>query len=140
VLRARLGESATFLGWLGGDALADAYADADVFLFASETDTFGQAILEAQASGLAVLAVDAGGPGELVEHSCSGLLVPPRADALAEALLELADRPALRERLAGNALDAVRDRTWGDALVQLGDGYARALDAAARGAGAVHAA
>lgn len=139
-LRSRLGESATFLGWLGGDELADAYADADVFLFASETDTFGQAILEAQASGLAVLAVDAGGPAELVEHGSTGLLAPPRADALAEALLELADRPALRERLAGNAVDAVRDRTWDDALVQLGDGYARALAAAGRSVGAVRVA
>ncbi len=138
--RARLGESATFLGWLDGDALADAYADADVFLFASETDTFGQAILEAQASGLAVLAVDAGGPAELVEHGRSGLLASPDGDALARALLELADRPALCERLAGNAVEAVRDRTWGDALVQLGDGYARALVAAGRRRGAVHAA
>ena len=50
LLRARLGEHATFLGWLEGDALADAYASADVFLFASRTDTFGQVLLEAQAS------------------------------------------------------------------------------------------
>src|SRR6185312_10903548 len=61
-LRARLGDAAELLGWLDGDALAHAYANADVFLFASETDTFGQVILEAQASGLPVLAVDAGGP------------------------------------------------------------------------------
>ncbi len=52
-LRERLGETATFLGWLGGDELARAYASADAFLFASQTDTFGQVILEAQASGLA---------------------------------------------------------------------------------------
>lgn len=140
MLRARLGNSAGFLGWLDGDALARAYADADVFLFASETDTFGQAILEAQASGLAVLAVDAGGPGELVAHGRTGLLAPPDPDALAQALLELADRPALRERLGAAAVEAVRDRTWGDALVQLGDGYARALTAAGRAPHAVHAA
>ena len=53
-LRERLGATATFLGWLEGDALARAYASADVFLFASRTDTFGQVILEAQASGLPV--------------------------------------------------------------------------------------
>ena len=61
-LRARLGGAATFLGWLEGDALARAYADADLFLFCSQTDTFGQVVLEAQASGLPVVAVDAGGP------------------------------------------------------------------------------
>ena len=61
-LRERLGEHATFLGWLEGDELARAYASADVFLFASRTDTFGQVLLEAQASGLPVVAVAEGGP------------------------------------------------------------------------------
>jgi glycosyltransferase involved in cell wall biosynthesis len=55
ILRERLGEHATFLGWLGGAELPRAYASADAFLFASRTDTFGQVILEAQASGLPVL-------------------------------------------------------------------------------------
>ena len=58
----RLGERASFLGWLEGEALARAYADRDVFLFPSATDTFGQVILEAQASGLAVVAVAEGAP------------------------------------------------------------------------------
>ena len=65
-LRERLGEHATFLGWLEGDELARAYASADMFLFASRTDTFGQVMLEAQASGLPVVAVAEGGPAELV--------------------------------------------------------------------------
>jgi glycosyltransferase involved in cell wall biosynthesis/predicted metal-dependent phosphoesterase TrpH len=51
-LREQLGDAATFLGWLGGDELARVYASADVFLFPSATDTFGQVILEAQASGV----------------------------------------------------------------------------------------
>ena len=77
-LRERLGRSATFLGWLEGDALAAAYASADLFLFCSQTDTFGQVILEAQASGLPVVAVAAGGPAELVADGRSGVLCPPR--------------------------------------------------------------
>ena len=60
-LRERLGATPTFLGWLEGDALAAAYASADLFLFCSQTDTFGQVILEAQASALPVVAVAAGG-------------------------------------------------------------------------------
>jgi glycosyltransferase involved in cell wall biosynthesis len=64
-LRRRLGSAVTFLGWVEGDRLAQVYASADLFMFASTTDTFGQVILEAQASGLPVLAVDAGGPAEL---------------------------------------------------------------------------
>src|SRR5262249_18020985 len=60
-LRARLGDRATFLGWLDGDDLPRAYASADAFLFASSTDTYGQVILEAAASGLPVVAVAEGG-------------------------------------------------------------------------------
>ncbi|MGB0091402.1 MAG: glycosyltransferase, partial [Solirubrobacteraceae bacterium] len=55
-LRERLGEHATFLGWLSGEELARAYASADVFPFASQTDTFGQVLLEAGASGLPIVA------------------------------------------------------------------------------------
>ena len=98
-LRERLGDAATFLGWLAADALARAYASADVFLFASRTDTFGQVILEAQASGLPVVAVAEGGPTSLIEHGETGLLVPADVEALADALVGLVQRPVLRERL-----------------------------------------
>ena len=65
-LRDRLGDSATLLGWQYGGDLARVYASADVFLFASRTDTFGQVVLEAQASGLPVVAVAEGGPTSLI--------------------------------------------------------------------------
>ena len=90
MLRERLGEHATFLGWLHGQDLARAYASADAFLFASRTDTFGQVILEAQASGLPVVAVAEGGPASLIADGETGMLAPPRADALAAALLAVA--------------------------------------------------
>ena len=122
-LRDRLGAHATFLGWLDRDELAYAYASADVFMFASETDTFGQVVLEAQASGLPVLAVDAGGPASLVEHGRTGLLVPADADALSSALETLAHRPALRRQLSRGALTAVRARTWEAALGRLASAY-----------------
>jgi glycosyltransferase involved in cell wall biosynthesis len=132
-LRERLGDAATFLGWLQGPALARAYASADMFLFPSATDTFGQVVLEAQASGLPVLAVARGGPLSLVEHGVSGLLCEPAADALAAALLELAASPLLRRRLAATALAAARGRTWEGALARLADGYQRAIDPAGGG-------
>jgi len=126
-LRERVGEAATFLGWLAGADLARAYASADIFLFPSRTDTFGQVILEAQASGLPVIAVAAGGPLSLIEDRVSGLLREPDAGALAKAMLELADSPLLRERLARAGLASVAERTWERALERLGDGYGRAL-------------
>jgi glycosyltransferase involved in cell wall biosynthesis/predicted metal-dependent phosphoesterase TrpH len=126
-LRARVGEHATFLGWLEGDALADAYADADLFLFASRTDTFGQVLLEAQASGLPVVAVAEGGPCSIVDDGETGLLRAPDAGALANAVVALAADPRERARLARNARAAVAERTWDRALERLAAGYRRAL-------------
>jgi len=126
-LRERLGERTTFLGWLAGEELARAYASADVFLFASRTDTYGQVIVEAQASGVPVVAVAEGGPVSLIEHGETGLLAPADADALAGEVLRLASETLLHERIRRNALAAVKGRTWEAALAQLADGYRTAL-------------
>jgi glycosyltransferase involved in cell wall biosynthesis/predicted metal-dependent phosphoesterase TrpH len=126
-LRERLGDRATFLGWLEGAELARAYASADIFLFASATDTFGQVILEAQASGLPTIAVAKGGPLSLIEHRVNGLLCDADARQLADAVVELAGSPLLREHLSRAALRRVRERTWEQALALLGRGYQRAL-------------
>jgi glycosyltransferase involved in cell wall biosynthesis len=126
-LRMRVGEAATFLGWLDGDDLARAYSSADVFLFPSTTDTFGQVVLEAQASGLPVIAVAAGGPAELVDNGRNGLLRRPEPDSLAIAVLELAADAGRRARLSAAAVDAAAVRGWDRALAQLAGGYACAL-------------
>lgn len=130
-LRARLGEHATFLGWLGGEDLACAYASADAFLFASSTDTYGQVILEAGASGLPVVAVAEGGPAALIENRHTGLLCRPDPDHLAGSLLQLASSPQLRQRLGEAAVVAARARSWERAMGQLAIGYRRALEAPA---------
>jgi glycosyltransferase involved in cell wall biosynthesis/predicted metal-dependent phosphoesterase TrpH len=130
-LRERLGERATFLGWLSGDELPRAYASADAFLFASSTDTYGQVILEAAASGLPIVAVAEGGPAALIENRHTGLLCRPDADHLAGALLQLASSPDLRRRLGDAAARAARERSWERSMGQLAAGYRRALDAAA---------
>ena len=130
-LRARLGDAATFLGWLDGEELARAYASADLFLFASTTDTYGQVILEAGASGLPVVAVAEGGPAALVENRNTGLLCRPDADHLAGAVLQLAASPELRQRLGAAGVLAANQRSWERSMSQLGAGYRRALDVAA---------
>jgi glycosyltransferase involved in cell wall biosynthesis/predicted metal-dependent phosphoesterase TrpH len=133
-LRERLGARATFLGWLRGEELARAYASADVFLFCSATDTYGQVILEAGASGLPVVAVAEGGPAALIENRHTGLLCRPDADHLAGALLQLASSPLLRHQLGTSATHAARNRSWERSLGQLGAGYRRALDTSAAAA------
>jgi glycosyltransferase involved in cell wall biosynthesis len=129
LLRARLGEHATFLGWLSGDALARAYASADAFMFASSTETFGQVVLEAQASGLPVVAVDRGGPACLIEHGETGLLAAPDVNALADAVVSVTGTPLLGERISRAALAAVRGRSWEAALDRLAAAYRIALSA-----------
>jgi glycosyltransferase involved in cell wall biosynthesis/predicted metal-dependent phosphoesterase TrpH len=132
-LAEQLGEHATFLGWLSGTELARIYASADLFLFPSATDTFGQVILEAQASGLPVIAVAEGGPLSLIEDRATGLLCEASAPALADALLELACSPLLRGSLSRAALSTVRERTWERALARLGEGYRQVVSPDARG-------
>jgi len=87
-------------------------------------------VLEAQASAIPVLAVDAGGPRELIANGVDGLLRPARADALAEGLLLLAGSAALRRRLGRAARRSVEGRTWERSLDRLAAGYRGALDAA----------
>jgi glycosyltransferase involved in cell wall biosynthesis/predicted metal-dependent phosphoesterase TrpH len=129
-LRARLGDTATFLGWLGGEELAVAYASADAFLFCSVTDTYGQVILEAGASGLPVIAIAEGGPAALVENRHTGLLCRPDADHVAGSILQLAASPELRAKLGSAGARGARARSWERSMSQLAAGYRLALDGA----------
>jgi glycosyltransferase involved in cell wall biosynthesis/predicted metal-dependent phosphoesterase TrpH len=125
-LRARLDAAATFLGWVEGDDLAHVYASADLLVFPSTIDTFGQAVLEAQASGVPVLAVDHGAHVELIEHGRSGCLVPADTVTMAAAIRGLSRRAAICERLATGGLLAARQRTWERSLQQLAAAWTRA--------------
>ncbi len=132
MLGERLGDRATFLGWLGGDDLPRAYASADLFLFCSRTDTFGQVLVEAGASGLPAVAVNEGGPSSIVIDGETGRLCDAEPAMLAAAILQLADSPAWRAKLGRQAMEAARARTWEAAMNQLADGYDRVTEPADR--------
>jgi glycosyltransferase involved in cell wall biosynthesis len=104
---------AVFLGYLTGEKLAQAYASADVFVFPSTTDTFGNVILEAQASGLPVIVSDLGGPKELVEEGKTGFVTRAHdADDLARAIIRVSGDARLRARMGEQARQGVIDRSW----------------------------
>ena len=111
---------AVFTGHLSGGDLAAAYASSDVFLFPSETETFGNVTLEAMASGLPVVAADAAGSRSLVGSGETGLLCPPRdAACFADATARLVEDAGLRARLGASARDAARAYSWPSVLARM---------------------
>jgi glycosyltransferase involved in cell wall biosynthesis len=123
----------TFLGYLKGEELAAAYASADAFVYASETETMGNVILEAMACGRAVVAPRAGGIPNLLEHGTSGFLFSPgdRAGAAELARRLLAD-PALRACIGGTARQHIEDRNWEKSIERVREVYAEAIQTRAR--------
>ena len=110
---AELLPDAVFTGYLAGEELATAYASADLFVFPSTTDTFGNVIIEAQASGLPVIVSDVGGPKELVRDGVNGLVTKALdAQAFASAIRALAHDPQLRAQISLHARQSVADRSW----------------------------
>ena len=104
---------AVFLGYLTGESLATAYASADIFVFPSTTDTFGNVVIEAQASGLPVIVSDLGGPKELVEDGVNGLVTKAHdAKDVARAITLLVGDQKMRARMGKKARQSVVDRSW----------------------------
>lgn len=103
--------SAIFTGELYGRELAAAYASMDVFVHPGEHETFCQAVQEAMASGLPVIAPDAGGPRDLVSHGVTGLLLPVREfdGRVSESVDQLLSE---RQRYGVAARRSVLGRTW----------------------------
>ncbi|CAJ1585508.1 glycosyltransferase family 1 protein [[Mycobacterium] wendilense] len=115
--------TAVFTGALYGAELAAAYASMDVFVHPGEHETFCQAVQEAMASGLPVVAPDAGGPRDLVTPMQTGLLLP--VDGFEQRLGVAVDHLiAERDRYAVAARRSVLGRTWPVICEELLDHYA----------------
>jgi len=115
VLRPLAGRT-QFLGAVGQADLPAVYAACDIFAWPAVNEAYGMALLEAQASGLPVVASDTGGVGGIVSHEESGLLTDRAEPApIAAALASLLDDPARRTELGRNALHKVSLRHTVDA-------------------------
>ena len=110
--------NALFLGSLQHEALSQWYATSSVFLFTSETETYGNVVVEAMASGLPVVVADAGGPSDLVVSYENGIKCTPKdAPAFYEAVKHVLTDKVLREKIIQNGLSFAKNLNW-DKLVQ----------------------
>jgi glycosyltransferase involved in cell wall biosynthesis len=129
--RARLQQRSpdtVFAGVQRGTELAAHYASADVFLFASMTETFGNVVPEAMASGLAVVAYDHAAAGQLIRHGDNGLLarLDDSAGFCALARRLAGDLPQARQ-LGARARETAAQMDWGRIVESVEDEYLAAI-------------
>jgi len=133
-LRKQLPDS-VFTGAIFGEDLANAYASADIFLFPSDTESFGNVTLEAMASGLPTVCADATGSRSLVEAGVTGFLAKPGSAAdFVEHLRILATDADLRRRMGSAARTRSLSFTWHAAMARLLGYYTALVEPAPVGA------
>ncbi len=114
------GTATTFVGYLGGEDLASAYASADAFLFPSSTETLGLVLLEAMAAGCPVVGANRGGIPDIVSDGVNGCLYDPDdPTSLTAATLRLLGNPDRREELRQAARSEAERWGWAGATAQL---------------------
>lgn len=110
--------SAKFTNKLVGEKLARAYADADYFVFPSLTETFGQVIQEAMASGLPVVVMNSMAAPEIVQHGKTGFIADNENEFIKYVKM-LNDNKVMREKMGKDARDFAEKRTWKKIFEQL---------------------
>jgi glycosyltransferase involved in cell wall biosynthesis len=127
-LEARLPDT-IFTGYLEGEALTRAYASSDVFLFPSETETFGNVTLEAMASGLPTVCADATGSASLVENGETGFLAEPgKLSSFLHHVERLLTDDALRHEMGYRALERAQEYEWSTILGRIVQYYDEVLN------------
>jgi phosphatidylinositol alpha 1,6-mannosyltransferase len=130
-LRRRLGR-AEFTGVLQGRELARAYANMDAFAFPSHTDTFGNVVLEALASGVPAIVTPDGGPARIVTEGKTGFICAD--DAFADAIEALAGDPAAHQAMRQSARQHVLSKSWDAVFEDVYGQYASILTEKRNGA------
>ncbi len=118
--------NAVFTGVLRGERLAEVYANLDLFVFPSRTDTFGNVILEAFASGVPAVVTASGGPKFLVESEVSGLVAGSNWEFIKAVSRIMSDR-TLQRRMSVAALRYVRAQSWETVFDNLFRAYESAM-------------
>ena len=119
-------QTASFTGVLKGEALARAYANFDLFVFPSHTDTFGNVVLEAQASGVPAIVSDQGGPKFIICDEKTGLVARNNSGflpALLRATLSLISQPELHTQMCKAARELACRASWDKVFEQVWQAY-----------------
>ncbi|MBW2475123.1 MAG: glycosyltransferase family 1 protein [Deltaproteobacteria bacterium] len=114
-----------FAGYRYGEELSSMYASSDIFVFPSLSETFGNVVLEAMASGLPVVAYDVQGPKDIINHQTNGLLVDTiDAESLSRAMQKLLVNSELRWEMGRKARAYAESQTWAKIMDGMRDRYA----------------
>lgn len=124
-LKQRLPE-AEFTGYLQGDELAAAYREADLLVFPSRTDTFGNVVLEAMASGVVPIVLNAPGPRDFVTDQANAVVAADET-AMRDAVDRLAQDHESRRKMAQSARAFAETQGWDAVFSRLIADYRRAL-------------
>ncbi|KIQ93996.1 GDP-mannose-dependent alpha-mannosyltransferase [Anoxybacillus thermarum] len=119
-LKQQAPKNVTFTGFLNGEALAEAYAAADIFAFPSPTETFGNVVLESFASGTPVVCANRGGVTTIVTEQQTGLLRPPDdLNAWKEAIEYLLKDEQKRKQMGKCAREYAKTKDWNNIFIEL---------------------
>lgn len=122
-----------FVGYLKGQDLATAYASADIFVFPSDTETFGQVVQEAMASGLPVVGARSGGTLDLIREGVNGQLFEPHvASDLRAQLRRLVANADARIAMGSAGRLVAENRSWPSVMRELMGHYTHMLRCAPR--------
>ncbi|MCT2535950.1 glycosyltransferase family 1 protein [Aquibacillus koreensis] len=105
--------SVTLTGYLHGKDLATVYAASDLFVFPSSTETFGNVVLEALASGTPAIGANAGGVKHIIQHNKNGMLCNPLdTKSFMDAITSLLTDEKKRRHMSENAIIYAQSKTW----------------------------
>jgi phosphatidylinositol alpha 1,6-mannosyltransferase len=120
-------QTAEFTGYLEGEPLAQAYANLDVFIFPSETDTFGNVAQEAMASGVPAIVTDQGGPKFVIKDGETGF-VAKNFDDFVKFAFELMDNPAKLSKMKQASIDFMQKKSWDAVFEGVYEAYRQAIE------------
>ncbi|MDD5149116.1 MAG: glycosyltransferase family 4 protein [Flavobacterium sp.] len=124
----KIGKSVKFNGRVEGKKLQEFYINSDILILPSSMEGFSSTLLEAMATGTAIIASNIPGTRCVIKNNYNGLLIDPSPEKIAEAIKKLIENPKLREKLARNGLKEIKKYSWDKIVEQTEQVYKEVLN------------